>query len=233
MNKKLLISLFLILSYTNIHAENVSPFPAETNGIQIIPLSNLNIPNELKAETRRKQAEENLKGYQEDTDSDEYIRFLTHLRSHSLQEIKDSKKLNDPYDTHLKSSLSEINLSIPFKPVKSIKNENVIGYAAIGSYIDNKGWSGVKEFFDDPELGTCAYSVTTIKAAQLSKETTEYLVHKKPSNKIIEGNFNTGFIYNLNWYTNHTMSVLDCANKKFDPAIMSKMIIYANKVDIE
>ncbi len=64
-----------------------------------------------------------------------------------------------------------------------------------------------------------------------AEETTEYFVNEKPSNKVIEGNINSGVLYSINWYTDTTMNMLECANKSFKPEIMTKMIALANKID--
>jgi len=66
---------------------------------------------------------------------------------------------------------------------------------------------------------------------ELNEETTEYLVNKKPTSKVIIGAYNSGFVYTVNWYTDTAMSILDCANKRYEKSIMTAMIALANKID--
>ena len=121
----------------------------------------------------------------------------------------------------------------PYNGVTVVDKNQVIGYAAVGTYIKEKnkeGWDGVRSFFTT-EMGACSASLMGIKAVELSQETTEYLVNKKPSNRVIKGNINEGFVYTLTWYTDTTMNIFECANKSLKDDIMAKMIEVANKID--
>lgn len=222
--KKIIASCILVAPLIALSDE--APFPSTMKGIQIVPLLKQQIPVEMKQEIIAKRNEENNKGYRET--NAENVQFLLNIKRIATQELK-AASVNDVYDTHLKSNFSSIKLAFPFKGISVIENKDVIGYAAIGSY--KEGWTGIREFFSNPTLGNCAYSYMGIKAVQLAEETTEYLVNKKPSNKVIEGNLNLGFLYTLNWYTNDSMHTLECANKSFNSEIMSKMIKLANIID--
>lgn len=230
MKKKLLMILMLALPFTA-NAEE-TPFPSTAKGIQIVPLDKQALPAKLKKDILTKQAQENLNGYQ--LNNGENALFLLNIKRNAPQEIAESrKKSNDVYDTHLKSNYSEIKLAFPFKGLPSIDEKDIIGYAAIGSFVkenDKEGWTGIRAFFNS-SMGTCSYSYMEIQAVQLAQETTEYLVNKKPSNKLIEGNLNSGFVYSVNWYTDNSMKTLECANKKLDQEIMKNVISLANKVD--
>ena len=237
MNKKIIIAiaiLFPLISYAN----NLAPLP--TKGLTIVPIAKTNIPEALKKHILRVKAEQEKNGYYESKDKDEYIRHLIKLKRNASSEIKSFKNSGNPYDTHLKENLSDITLAFPFKPVDTIKDINVTGYAAVGTFIHErsiakKGWTGIGVFFNENKLGSCAYTFVNLKlshgAAQLNNETTQYLVNNKPSSIIVEGNNNGGFLYDLIWFTPDTMSQLECANMLFDKSITSKLIAMAGVVD--
>lgn len=229
MNKKLLVSLLLIAPM-GIYAE-VSSMPPRVSGIEIVPMAKQNLPKEMKADILAKKAEENQKGYH--FTSKNNAGFLLNIKKHAAEEKAIKINKYGVYDTHIKSNYSDIKLSFPFKGIKSINKGDVLGYVAVGSYVkekNNQGWNGIRVFFESP-MGNCSYMHMGIRGAQLSEETTEYLVNKKPSNKAIEGNTNTGFVYSLNWYTNNNMNTLECANKDFQKNILDEMILLANKID--
>lgn len=236
--------LLAILCTVPVLAYATDEVPLPKQGLQIVPLSAMSIPEDMKKDIINKKNEEKEKGYQES--DDEYASYLLNVNKNASREIQafSAKAIadNDPLDTHLKNNISDISLVFSFDEISWTSQQNIIGYAAIGSYIKEKtkgkknGWTGVKVFFSDPILGgTCAYSFFNLKAShgavQLSKETTEYLVHNKPSTKMIEGNHHLGFVYTLDWYGAGTMNLLECANATFNKEIMYKMIMLANKID--
>ena len=145
------------------------------------------------------------------------------------KEIRDYRGA-DVSDTHLKKTSQEINLA--FK-INWNEPQNIIGYAAINGY--NNGWTGIKTFFTDSKLGVCSYSyldfVSSQGAVVLPKESTAYLINKKPSNKTITGSYSGGFIYTVNWYTEKSANTLECANMKFDKSLLNDVISIANKID--
>lgn len=228
MNIKLLANLLLIAPLIA-HA-NDSPISTNIKGIVIVPMAKQQIPDSIKKEVMDSQKEQNEKGFI--TTSDNRASYLLNIQRNKEMQLNLAKTHNyGELDTTIKTYSSQIKLSFPFTSVKGVDSKNVIGYAAIGSYDKSKGWNGIKEIFSDPALGNCSYSRMGINAVQLSEETTEYFVNKKPSNKIIEGNYNEGFIYSINWYTNDNMFTLECANKNYNEENMTKMIALANTID--
>jgi hypothetical protein len=227
--KKLLLGILMVVT-TSSYAEN-TPFPAAWTGIHIVPMQKQNLTIAMKKEVLLKQNEEKLRGYVNRDDNN--ASFLLNLKQTSVQQYKMTEKNYGVYDTHLKKDFREIKLVFPYRGVTGIDKGNMIGYAAIGAYVKEngkEGWDGIRSFFTT-DMGTCSVSRMGIKAVELAKETTELLVNKKPSNKIIEGNINSGFVYTLTWYTDTTMNVFECANKSLKDNIMPKMIDMANKID--
>lgn len=193
----------------------------------------MNLPNEFKKEISSNLMQQRTKGYK--TSNDEFINFLLKLPERAPAEIVEFKNNKNVGDTHLKSNFTEIKLAFKFKKITAIKQENIIGYAPIGSYLQkgkkDLGWSGIRVFFKDPMLGVCSYSFMKIQAVQLVKEGIKYQVNKKPSNYMVEGNYNIGFLYSLSWYTDNSMSTLECANVSLDRSNENKIISLADKID--
>src|SRR3990167_7034572 len=222
MYKKLLSVLILMPSIANA-AQNVNEhFPSTTRGFHVKPTSQEKIKTAMHLE----------KEYMEKSNEDQSIRFFLTLKSRAPSEIKEFKNNKDVGDTHLKSNLSEIKLSIPFEKISAINDNEIIGYAAIGSY--EKGWSGVRVFFERQELGICSYSFERFLAIQAEESKIKYIINNKPSFKNIEGNYNTGFIYTLSWDDDKKTSVydhkLECVNKNMNKNIMDRMIVLANNI---
>lgn len=228
MKMKLLASLILMAPLIA-HADD-TPIPSNIKGIVIVPMAKQGLPASMKKEVMASQKEQKEKGFI--TTSDNRASYLLNIQRNKDMQFKLAKANNyGDQDTTLKNSSSQIKLAFPFTSIKGVDSKNIIGFAAIGSYDKEKGWNGIKEIFSNPKLGNCSYARMGINAVQLSQETTEYFVNKKPSNKIIEGNYNEGFIYSINWYTNENMFTLECANKNYNQDIMTNMIELANIID--
>lgn len=230
MNKKIkLTALLLTLPLCAFAGNDIVPLA--TKGLQVIPLAKMDIPDSIKERIKDRIKQQNEKGYFE-TDS-EYTRFLLNIKHNAPSEIRSFANNDDQTDTHLKKSISQIKLAFPYKGIKDIDSENVIGYAAIGSWQD--GWTGIKEFFSDNKMGICSYSLFNMElmhgAMQLNTETTRYDVNNKPTSIDVEGNQHSGFHYSIRWFDNKYNHDLECANMKYDKKISEEMIYLANKID--
>jgi len=211
--------------------ETASPFPNAKKGINILPLKEINIPAPMKNQILRNKGSLTANGYEDTTDTDENVLSLFKLQRNAKEEISKFDDSKNPYDTHLKSSVSKLDLAFNFQNIPGVQKKNIIGYAAVGGYVKGKGWDGVVEFISNPKFGICSYTTYKIEKAILDKETTEYLVNKKPSNKSVAGNWNVGFLYTVNWYIPDRLMSFECANKMFDPVIINDMIALANHID--
>lgn len=232
--KKILVTAFLMLpslvNATSIE-ETASPFPNAKQGINIMPMAEINIPSAMKSQILKTKKALSTKGFDETTETDQSVISLFKLQRNAKEEIKQFDNDKNPYDTHLKSSASKISLAFNFNGIPNIEKENIIGYAAAGGYAKGKGWDGIVEFISDPKLGICSFTTYKIEKVILDKETTEYLVNNKPSNKSVAGNWNEGFLYTINWYTPERLMSLECTNKMFAPSLIKKMIGLANNID--
>jgi hypothetical protein len=233
MKKILLVTGVLLLSLLNIALaeDTASPFPNAKKGINIIPIAKINLSPEMKKHILKNKISIVNNGYEDTSETDESVISLFALEKNAREEIKKFDNDKNPYDTHLKSSLSKINLAFNLKGIPRIDTKNVIGYAAVGGYVKANGWDGFVEFISDKNLGICSYTTYKIEKVILDKETTEYLVNGKASNKSIAGNLNTGFLYTLNWYTDERLYTFVCANKSYKEDVISKMMSMARVID--
>ncbi len=231
LSKSLLISL--ALSPMLGHCDSLeSLLSGNKQGIQVVRDLNADLLPQQKKEIERKAISEKKLGYKE---TDENVaNFLLTIKDHAKKEIEENKHSKyGVYDTHLKAHYSEIKLSIPFHGI-SIPEENIIGYAAIDTFsknLRNPGWTGIRVFFDQPRCGICSYSTMQIETVILTSEDMKNLINNKPSTRSIEGNFSSGFIYTINWYTDKVIRILECANINFNKEIMDKMVAIANRID--
>jgi hypothetical protein len=237
--KKLLLTILLMVSnFVNAAPielknvkETVTPFPNAKEGINIVPLAELNAPTDMKNQILAYEKVRATKGYRDTNDTDENVVSLFKLQENAKEEIAKFDNNKNPYDTHLKSSASKIKLAFYFSGIPKISKDNVIGYAAAGSYSKGKGWEGIVEFITDSKLGICSYTTYKIGKVIFDKEKTEYLVNNKLTDKDVAGNWNVGFMYTVNWYTSNRFMSLECANKMYEPANISKMISLAKEID--
>jgi hypothetical protein len=165
-------------------------------------------------------------------EQDRYINYFLNLPKNSHNEKKYFSSTKNKADTHLKSNLSEIKLSVPYtEPV--ILKDKIFSYAPIGSY--NEGWTGIRTFFQDQLLGTCSYSFERYVYIKADSSYLKHIVNNKPSFSSIEGNDSAGFLYTLSWDVDNKDSVYDhkieCANVKLNKGIMENMIKLAKMID--
>jgi len=211
-------------------ANNDNPsLPKE--GIKIVPLATMNLPDYIKEETKERINQQNKKGYFETNTINGS--FLFTMKHNTALEMKSFANTTDPYDTHLKNSISQIKLAFSYNGIKDIEQKNIIGYSPMGSF--KEGWTGIKTFFEDSKMGICSYSLLNMKimggGIQLNNESIRYDINKKPTTVDVEGSMKTGFHYIISWYDEIYSNDLECDNKIYDKEIISKMIILANKID--
>jgi len=236
-NSYLAIFFLLLLFVSSAYAEDFSSDPSKElpqpiSGIHIVPDSELVTTKSMKQEEILNLKQQKEKGYIAFDST--YPRELLNTKYRALSEIKANKDNKDPGDTHLKEKISEIKLAFQYNGIPFIKTTNIIGFAAIGGYIDN-GWTGVKEFFNDTRLGTCTLSLYNIGVShggvKLGKSTVTYVVNSKPTTINVEGSINSGFMYRVSWFDNTFIHDLECANMNFDKEITTTMIDYARLID--
>lgn len=231
MKIKFAILLLLIFPFVVIAQSEQLPLPG--SGVTVIPLSQMDMPETYKKEVTVKQEQQKIKGYYEINSV--YPKQLLSMQQKGLAQVKESKGNNDPQDTRMKGNLSQIKLAFNFNGIPSLSSSDLIGFAAVGMWVNDKGWTGVREFFHQKNLGTCVFSIYEMKiskrAVQISKESARYDVNAKPNTIDIEGNKYSGFTYKINWFTNDFDKELECANMDFDAGMSKKLIDYARSME--
>lgn len=227
---KLLAIIAILPGLTYAGTDSIAtPFPGAQKGINIWSLEKLDSSTKEKMINHLKTFRKD--GYHQTSSTDEAFNSLYNIAKIAKNETKEYDKNHNPLDTHLKSDISKIKLSFNFPGMPGVSQENIIGFAPAGGYTHKNGWDGVVEFANIPNIGICSFTTFSIQSVILYKEVLEYSVNKKPTDKNISGNWNTGFIYQINWYTDKRRNSLECANKNFNPELMDKMIVIANQID--
>ena len=230
MKKILLRSLFIIPIIA--YADNWTP--PITHKLTIISENEIGAPKELKEETLQKRTAIKTKGFNEKENP--YARFLLNLKMNAVSEIRAFRGTTDPSDTHLKENPKAIPLAFTFKKLP-IDNSAIIGYAPIGTYVTtpHEGWNGIKVFFEDKALGTCAYEYTNLKLSNggvlMTKEGLQYSVNNKPTIISAEGNNESGYTYSVTWYNDIEVSRLDCATMLFQKGLTDNLMELSKKID--
>lgn len=228
--KKILVSILILPAMVHAGDEpTASPFPESKKGINIWPIEKVNMP--AQKATIRSFKESSAKGYFESHSTDQSVNFLFDTAKTASKERVQYDKDTNPLDTHLKSDISKVRIGFKFSGIPGIPQKDILGFAAAGGYTHEKGWDGIAEFVQIPDIGICSFTTFAIESVIMYKETLEYLVNKKPSEKGIEGNWNAGFIYHVNWYTDTRRNAFECANRKLQPSILKKMVSIANQID--
>lgn len=116
------------------------------------------------------------------------------------------------------------------------RNITLIGATPQGSFHEEaNGWSGVAQFFDAKNIGSCSYSVMNVKvsgtSAQLAMEDVVYDINNKPTIILAEGNKNSGFLYKVEWYDDENFHELECANQNYSKQINQAVIELAKQID--
>lgn len=231
--KNILIATILMLPVVAAASteQTASPFPNAKKGINIVPMSEIQLPATMKKQMLKNRTALATKGYNDTTETDQDVLSLLSIQKTAKEETVQFDNSANPYDTHLKSSLSKLKLSFGFSGIPGIAKGNILGFAAAGGYGKGKGWDGVVEFVSIQKLGICSFTTYAIEKAILDKETLQYLVNRKPSNEDVSGNWNTGFLYTLNWYNPDRLMTLQCANKVLNPGNLDQMVNIAKQID--
>lgn len=218
-----LILLFPLIS--NAHLDN------QYKTISILPIKEMGLPKEQEDKLFNEIKEQKTKGFIESNNhEDQKIIYEAKIDEENLKTISSN---NNPLDTHLKKSISDVKVAFPFKGI-NIDEKNIIGFAAMGTYVKD-GWTGIAEYFKDNLAGICSYDLLDMNLSQGSElialEAVTYYVNSKPTLITIKGSNESGFIYDVSWNDEKYSHDLECANMKFDKSITAHMLSLAEKID--
>lgn len=230
--KKLLILTLILMLPDLVYAgtePTASPFPGAKKGINIWPMEKIKMPG--MKETNKALKASAINGFHETQETDQTVTFLLNIPKIAAQETRQYDKMNNELDTHLRSSFSKFRLSFKFSGIPRVSKENVLGFSPAGGYTHEKGWDGIGEIVQLPAIGVCSFSTFAIQSVIASKENIDYSVNGKLSEKSIAGNWNTGFLYTVSWYTDTRRNSLECANKNLKLENMKEIIGIAKEID--
>ncbi|QEY51605.1 hypothetical protein [Legionella longbeachae] len=154
---------------------------------------------------------------------------------------KKYKNVFSPTSTHIRSDISQLKMAYTFVGVPNNEMDNNFGVAPFGAYKqvkngdDSDGWDGAVQFFNNNNIGVCAYTehnrLLARSGVEIIKELTSYEINEKPTLVLIKGTNNTGFIYKLQWFDRTFTKELECANTKFDQELKNQVIELAKRID--
>lgn len=146
-----------------------------------------------------------------------------------------------PPSRQMWASIKEIPMAYNFVGVPEKEMQLNIGIAPFGSYrlvkegaIQN-GWDGAVQFFNNSEVGSCAFTEHNRKlagaGAEILKEFVTSEINDKPTVILVTGNERSGFVYKIQWYTDVFNRQLECANPKFSQQLRSSVISLAQHIE--
>lgn len=217
-------------------AEKGLPLP--DSGIQIVPRHSLKMNKETLARGKRDSSQIKKIGYVStyNKQAQELLGFKTMVHSKKLL----STTRLPPTSTALRSSVRAIPLGFEYngmdKGFQALHGIEFIAATPMGGFHDEvAGWSGVAEFFNAKDIGSCSYSLMNVKtshtAAQLAEEDVTYIINQKPTLSRIEGNNNSGFLYHIEWFDDQNFHELECANMKYSSGLNDSVIELAKAID--
>lgn len=214
--------------------------PAGT--VEIAPVKSFmkNLASSESATRYLKMYNEQLKnGYVKENNTRAQELLDHHLTAKTI--ITKNAKRYDPLDTQLKGHINEMKMAYTFVGVPHDIIDSDNGVAAYGAYKQTKygdeadGWDGVVQFFDNNQVGSCAFFEHNKKLAgtgvKLMEEMVTYDVKNKPTILLTTGSDLSGYVYKVTWYSLYFERTLECANKEFSPMIKEKVIALASKIE--
>lgn len=142
----------------------------------------------------------------------------------------DYKDWTEPYETGLKPNLGTIRLGFKYDGIKPLEFDGfrIIGYAVQGTFIDQKGWTGISEYFLHKDLGVCYYLVEDVALTRgginLQRDQITYDINGKPT-EIMKWPSLTM----IKWYSDNYYKTLECATN--NPQAKKLMLAIAKEND--
>lgn len=202
-------------------------------GVKIVPEQEMTTFAERKEELMRAREEKKRLGYVK-TNHPSTNQLLT-LSITSKRDLIAHKNDTDPRNTHLKSSVFDLKMAYLPTAVPSSVADTYIGAAPYLTFLKDKGWVGVAQFFNNKAVGNCSFSENNIKlshaAAVLAKENVRDDVNGKITMVEVAGTLTAGFTYTVEWFDDSFFRSVECANKQYSPDLTNAVIKIAQLID--
>ena len=215
--------------------------PLPNSGIQIVPRSQLNLPEEYLKQGLAEIKQRKELGYVEKDDP--YITELLAMKKTAANDINLYASNLNSESTHLRKSVHDLKLAFEFPGAESkgnlhyVQGMQILGAAPQGGYDQDAGWSGALTFFAYRDVGVCAYGVMNVEAsgtaAMLAAEDVTYEINDKPTLIKIDGKPDYGFLYKVEWFDEVNFHELQCATQEYTPEVKKSVISLAKKLDKE
>lgn len=206
--------------------------PVPGTGVTIVPRQEMKLSSEEINQFSHLKAEKEKQGYLKEYNA--RAKELLELTLTIPQHYKKQDR-SDFYSTDIKKTIDEIPMAYPFTAVPQREVKHLLGFAPMGTYIQNMGWTGAGEFFNPSMDSTCAFSESNLSlthgAAILPKEDVTYIINEKVTLHNVIGNEQSGYLYEIEWYDKKFRRKLECATKKYTKEMNQSVVNLAKLID--
>jgi hypothetical protein len=202
-----------------------------SGGVMVVPLSKINAPKSIKSQWEMDRIEQKNKGYI--SKYSERAKELLQLNDVIKFKYEASMKNKDKKSSIFRKNLSEIALAYDYTPVSEKHDLKSYGFVAGNTF--KEGWTGIVEFFKSENTGNCAFTENNVsithQAVKVNEDQLTYDINNKVTIATVEGNKDSGFVYQIDWYDNHFFRTLECASTTYSSATTQEVIALAKKID--
>lgn len=165
---------------------------------------------------------------------DPEFKLLQSIQLIALNPINLLANNSDFMSTHLRKSADEMKIAYDFNGIPINKINEIIGVVPYLTYIKDKGWTGVRQFFISNSLNNCYYQenyiILTHASVILAKEAVTYSVNNKVTLYHTVGENNSGFTYTIDWFDDQYFRTIKCSSNKLDKNIKTELIELAKDI---
>jgi hypothetical protein len=209
--------------------------PTPGSGLQVVPNNSIQMPSWQRDKFKSDAKELKLKGYVEQTSERAYE--LMHFGEQVKRTGYTESPSTNEGDSGLHHSAADIAFSYSYVGVPSGEVIQLYGIAPAGAFLTTpqRGWTGAVAFFKS-HFASCAYTEKNIMPGQGGVQVEEAFANYDVNGKLtvidVQGNDNSGFLYNVSWFDANYYRQLECATESFSKATQNQTIELARKIDI-
>jgi len=213
--------------------------PAFNSGIQVVPRSQLGMPDEVLKAGQAEANQREALGYAEKEEP--YVAELLAMKKTAPHNIKLMASNKNDGSTHMRKSVRDLKLAFKFPGVGAngklyfTPGMQVLGAAPQGSFNPGDGWTGALQFFAYKNIGVCAYGVMNVEAsgtsAMIAMEDVTYEINDKATLSKVDGKPGYGFLYKVEWFEDINFHELQCATQEYSGEIKQSIISLAKQLD--
>jgi len=208
--------------------------PVPGSGLQVVPNGQIQVSGWQRDKFKSDAKEMKEKGYIDQTSERAYE--LMHFKEQVKRNGYSDNPSTNEGDSGLHRNASEIAFSYSYVGVPISEIKEIYGVAPSGAFLTlpQKGWTGAVVFFKS-SFANCAYTEKNIVpgqgGVQVEESFSRYDVNNKLTTVEVEGNNNSGFLYNIFWFDLNYYRQLECATTSYSTNILKSTIDLAKKID--